>query len=231
MKKQIQFLAATALIVPVVSFGTVFAVDATTSTTSTNGTSTGTTTSTTNTTTSTTTLSAQEKQDLEKRLQNRTAQMKTKLTAVQQQRIAAKCKNAQLVLGNVGKKVDTIQADRTKAYGGIVAHLSTLIDKLKALGTDTTTLQSQLDSLKAKVATYDADFAVYKQAVSDLSVMACTQDPTSFQASLDAARATLATVRSDATAIHDFVKNTIRPTLDTLKKQLEQTTKTTSGSN
>lgn len=217
-------MAATGFAIPVLSIGTVFAVDSAATT------STGTAKTTTTTTDTNTTLSTQDKYVLDKRLQSRVADMKTKLTTAQQEKLKVKCKSAQGIITSVGNKAEKAQTARTQAYGAVVANLSTLSTKLKAAGIDTTTLQSEIDTLKSKINTYNTDVANYKQVVADLSTMNCVQDPTSFQASLDAARAALNTVRTDATATRDYIKNTVKPTLETLKKQLTAT-KTNGGSN
>ena len=55
-------------------------------------------------------------------------------------------------------------------------------EMLKAKGVDTTTLESQITELKAKITTYSTDLAAYKQSLTDLKAVDCKTDPDAFQA-------------------------------------------------
>lgn len=173
---------------------------------------------------------AEQKKELADRVNARVAELKTKLTTTQQARVTTRCTAAQGTIRSLSVKIDGAQSAREEKYGKLTTSFSTLSAKLKTQGLDTSTLEGQLKTLTTKIDTYKADLTTYKQAVTDLAALDCTKDPTAFQASLDAARKSLATVRSDAQAIHDYIKGTIKPTLLQLKQQLENTS-ATEGSN
>lgn len=195
-------------------------------------TATATATSTASATPKPTELTEAQKKELQARVQKRVVDQKTKLTTTQQTRIANKCVSAQGALSSAGQRMDVVRAKRTEVYGNITSKLNDLVTKLKAQNVNTTTLESQIKELNAKIDTYNTDLATYKQAVADLTALDCAKDPTAFQASLESARAALAKVRTDAAAISEYVKNTIKPTLVQIRKQLaENPASSAEGSN
>src|SRR4030095_195914 len=96
-------------------------------------------------------------------------------------------------------------------------------DKLEAKGVDTATYDAQVDELKTKIETFHTDLANYKQATDDLAEMDCASDPDAFKAALESARQLSKQVVEEGKAIKDFLNNTIKPTLQTIHKQLEST--------
>lgn len=221
MQRHRRLLVSAALLTPLFVVGTVAAIDA------------GTTTNTTTTPSSneTKTLSTEEKQALTQRVTQRKDAMKTKLAAAEQQKIQSKCKSAQGVIAPLANGLETAHSKREQAYGGVIARLAMLLNKLKAQNVDTTKLQSEIDALKAQYAQYQADMTTYKQAVTDLKSMDCASDPAGFKASLDSARAALAKVQTDAAGIKLYVKDTVKPTLQTLRNQLGGSATENTGSN
>lgn len=175
-------------------------------------------------------LTEAQKKELQTRIQKRIADQKVKLTAAQQNRLATKCVSAQGALSSAGQRMDTVKAKRTEVYNNIIAKLTGLTTKLKAQNVDTTALESHIKVLQTKIDTYNTDLAAYKQAVSDMTAMDCSKDPTAFQASLEAARTALAKVRTDAAAVSEYVKNTIKPTLVEIRQKLSSSTQTVEGS-
>lgn len=215
------------LMTPLLVFGAAFA-ETTASTTNTTNKTTAATSSEDTEKTAGTELTETEKQELRKRVQDRVSSLKIKLSAADQARIKAKCKAAQGVTTSLSKKADNLDTKRTEVYGAIIARLSTLEGKLQKQGVDITKLQSEIDVLKTKKTTFDTDFTAYKQAVADASGLDCTTDPTAFQASIQAARTAQEKVRTDSKDIRTYVTQTIKPTLEQIKKSL---TSTTNGGN
>jgi hypothetical protein len=209
MKITAKILMGAALAVPLLWVGTTLAEDNTTSTTNNN-----------TTTEQKPVLSESEKKDLASRLQKRKDELKTKLNAVEQQRIKTKCTNSQGKLSSVAGKVNGIETSRTEVYGGLVARLSLLSSRLQNQGVDNTALQTTIDGLKAKIDVFNTDLATYKQAVTDLRAMDCVADPVAYKASLDAARAALVKLQEDAKAVRAYVTDTVKPTLAQIRKQL-----------
>jgi chromosome segregation ATPase len=171
--------------------------------------------------TATPSQSVDDSASLQKRLDNRKNELKVKLTAVEQQKIQLKCKASQGNISSLKGRINGIETSRTNVHRELVDRLTKLGDKVKAQNVDITELQKEIDALKSQISTFDTDLAAYKQAVSDLTAMDCAKDPTAFKASLLAARAAHDKVAIDAKNIRSYVNDTIKPTLQQLRKQLE----------
>lgn len=172
-------------------------------------------------------LSADELKQLQTRLEKRKAELKIKLTNAEKLSIQNKCKAAQGFVSSVKGRVKGIETSRTEVYGNILDHLTDLSAKLKNKGIDTKTLDGEITTLQDKIQTFNTDLATYKQAVSDLAAMDCKADADGFKASLQAARTALETVNKDSQAVRSYVKDTIKPSLKTIRGELE--TKTGEG--
>jgi hypothetical protein len=212
MKKRLILFVCSLFMLPVLSTGTVFAHDVTSSNSgNTTATETETETETEHGTTTTT---------LKERLEKRKTEFKVNLQAAEKTRIELKCKSAQGVITSVNKRSDSAGTARINAYTKLDTKLSGLITKVEAAGVDTTALKSEQTTLQTKITTFKTDLASYKQAVKDLADMDCKADPTAFKASLDSARDLREKLRTDVVDIRDYVKNTIKPTLQTVRKAL-----------
>ncbi len=172
---------------------------------------------------------AEDKAALLKRLEERKAALKTKLTNAEQLRLKSKCKASQGNLSSLKGRINGIETSRTNVYRELVERLTKLSGKLKEKGADTSQLDSQISELKTKIDSFNSDLASYKEAVSDLAAMDCVQDPTAFKASLDTARTARQKVSDDAAAIKAYVKDTIKPTLQQLRASLEKTEDSSEG--
>lgn len=167
-------------------------------------------------------LTATQKAELKSRLDKRKADAKLRLTTVQEKRLQARCKNAQGLVMSVSGKSNGLETSRAKIHSNLLERLTKLEAKLTENEVNTDTLKAQTVELQAKITTFNTDFSAYKQAVSDLaSIEDCTTDPTAFKASLDASRAALQKVRDDAAAIRNYVKDVIKPTLATIRAELD----------
>ncbi|HSX27616.1 MAG TPA: hypothetical protein VLG25_02440 [Patescibacteria group bacterium] len=201
MKRKTRFILSLAVILPMLTVGVAWADEGT----------------------NTTTSSDQEtgKTTMSERIESHKTAFKTRLSTLQQANIKAKCKNAQGIVKSTSVRIKGVETSRKQVYTNLVNRLTKMSTQLKDQGLDTTTLDSQIDELKTKIATFETDMSSYQQAISDLQEMNCMADPTGFKASLEAARTARAQVLSDSVAIKDYVKNTIKPTLEDLHKQLE----------
>ncbi len=158
------------------------------------------------------------------RLKARVAELKIKLTLAEQTKIKAKCVAAQANVKTLESRVDAGLPTRGKAYAELLDHLDKLIVKLKAANVDTAELEKERAALKGKIDTFSSDLAKYKLALDDLKVLGCVADPSAFKATLEAARTSRATVASDAAAIRSYVNDTVKPTLKTLKAEVDKST-------
>ena len=181
--------------------------------------------STTDTTTTTTTAD-DDKVDtdpvkVKSRLEGLKTSLKIKLTTAEQANLKAKCKAAQTIAAKLNDRFGTSVTTRTKAYDNLSKHLTDIIAKLKDKGVDVTKLQQESTELQAKIATYKTDLASYKQALSDVKTIDCVADPAAFKAALQTARTAHDKLVADAIAVKAYVKDTIKPTLEEIRKSLE----------
>jgi hypothetical protein len=209
MKTVVRLFFASLLATPLMGVGIVAAQEA------------GTTTENTTTTTTQTETSVNDKTALQERLTKRKAELKTKLTALQQKRLQERCKSSQGKLSSISGRIKGLETSRGEVYTNLVNRLTKLSDRLNTQGVDVTELNTEITNLKALIETFNTDLAAYKQAVSDLAAMDCASDATAFKASLDAARTAREKTAADAAAIKAYVQETIKPTLVTLKKSVE----------
>lgn len=162
----------------------------------------------------------QEKQRAE-RITKHKAEIKTKLTTVQQKRVQSRCKNAQTQLKVVTDKAIKTQANRDKIHTDLITKLTNLEVKLAASGVDTAEFKAQIADLQTKIDTFKSDSATYIQAAQDTASLDCQADPVGFKASLDASRASLKKLQADAVAIRTTFAQEIKPRLAAAKAKLE----------
>jgi hypothetical protein len=155
------------------------------------------------------------------RLTKAKTDLKIKLTDKDSLTIKTKCKPAQVLVRTVGDRVDEKVKDRATAYGELVDRLNGIVVKLKAKNVDTAELEKEITALKALLATFKTDLATYKTALADVKSVDCVTNPDQFKAALETARTANATVLKDAAAVKSYVKVTIKPTLEKIRKSLE----------
>lgn len=158
---------------------------------------------------------------LQQRLDKYKQAIKTRLTAAQKTRVQARCKASQGNVTSLKARITGLKQKRASSYENLLTRLNALNTKLKEEGLSTTAYESQLAELQTKVTAYQTDLAKYEEAVNDLATMECTTDPDAFKASLETARTLRATVVQDGKAIHDYLKTTIKPTIQAFRAQLE----------
>ena len=168
-----------------------------------------------------------QKGDLQKRNIARKEALKIKLTAKEEQRLKLRCTSAQGKVRSMQGRIKGYDTSHTAVYGGLAERLTKLVDTLKAQDVDTTQLAAQVAVLTTKSNTFKSDLATYKDDISDLAEIDCKTDAVGFKAALEAARTKQAALRQQAVDIKTYVKETIRPTLQTIRKQLAQETTTT----
>jgi hypothetical protein len=168
----------------------------------------------------TTETTNQEKQRTE-RVAKRKAELKTKLTTLQQKRVQSRCKNAQTLLKVTIEKTAKVQTNRDKIHTDLLEKLTNLEAKLSASGVDTTEFKTQIADLKTKIETFQTDSAALLQAAQDTAALDCQADPAGFKASLEASRTALKKLQADAVAIRTTFAQEIKPRLAAAKAELD----------
>ena len=181
-----------------------------------------TTTQTTETETETEAVKAERTDRIKKEIETH----KVRLTTTEKKKIQTNCVGSQGKVSSIGGRLNGVETSRTEVHKNILNRLNNAVTALKAKGVDTTTLEADIATLSAKIDTFNTDLATYKQSVTDLKAMDCKANPEGFKAALLTARTNLEKVKADATAVHTYLKDTIRPLLTELKKQLESTEQT-----
>jgi hypothetical protein len=171
-----------------------------------------------------------QKTERETRIKKLKDVQKVKLAAAEKKKIQTNCQAAQGKVSSVSGRFKGIETSRGEVHKNVVNHLNELVVKLKAKGADTTQLEANIATLNTKIETFNTDLATYKQSVSDLKALDCKTDPEGFKAALTTARTNLEKVRADATDIHSYLKDTIKPLLKTIRTQIEEATESTQES-
>ena len=163
-------------------------------------------------------------EEIEQRLQERKNRRKPQLTFVLRSRIQSRCAPAQGILKSTESRVKKVRNNRNKVYENMVDVLTKLSANLKDNGVDTTDLDSKIDALKDKVEAFKTQLDTHVQAVSDIANMECATDPEGFWVTLEEARSSQKALIDSAGEIKKQFHETIKPTLQDLKKQLSGTT-------
>jgi hypothetical protein len=164
------------------------------------------------------------KTKLQERLAKRKELAKTRLTKAQETRLKARCKAAQGLIQSISANAKQANTSRTEVYTKIVDRMTKLSDALEKQGADTTDLDVKITELEKLVSAFETSMADLRQSAVDLSSMDCTTDPSGFKASLEALRAARETVAKDSANIRNYVKDSLKPALETIKTSLSGST-------
>lgn len=170
-----------------------------------------------------------EKTERDARVKKMRETLKLTLGAAEKKKIQANCKAAQGKVASVSGRINGIQTSRVQVHQNLVNSLVSLVEKLQAKGADVTELTASLQTLVTKMETFDADLATYEQSVGDLEALDCVASPEDFKAALQTSRTNLEKVRAGAKDIHTYLKDTVKPLLQTIRTQLTSTTTTQEG--
>lgn len=163
----------------------------------------------------------------EERVKAYKEKLQSKLTAVKEKRIVARCKAAQEKVTALRTRMQTAISNRKQAYASIGERLDTAIEKLKKASIDTTALEAAREDIKADLTTLDENLNAYDTVLADLEEMDCVADPATFQAALESARETQKSLREQAQKFRLYASNELKTILEEMKTKLAQKTETT----
>lgn len=158
------------------------------------------------------------------RIQERKEELKTKLTVAKEERIQARCESAQGKLSSLSGRITGLETSRTQVYANLMNRLSNVQDRLQAQGVDTTELDANIQELQKKIDAFNTSLQEYKTIVGDVTVGECADDAEGFQASIDAARTALKGLREESVKIREYLKGTVKQTLQTIREQVQART-------
>lgn len=161
-----------------------------------------------------------DKQSREDRLAKIKEKMAAKLEKAEEAKIKSKCKSSQGKLTSVQSKVTKIRTQRKNAYREVGEKIDRLVERLKAAGIDTSSLEAARADVKNKVDEFNQLVLDYEQTLTDLSSMDCVSDPQAFKAALESARDGRKALAEKGEELKKYVKETLKPIIDELKTQL-----------
>lgn len=120
--------------------------------------------------------------------------------------------------------------DNIQHFNKAVSTLGTLSSKLKEKGISTTNLDSEITVLKQKIQKYNDDVTVLANYLMTVKKDVCTNTTTltlpplktSNETKSAKARQLMGVLKSDMDDIKNYFKNTIKPTLESLKKSIQE---------
>lgn len=166
------------------------------------------------------TAQANDQTTLEGRIQARKESLKITLDAAKANRIKNSCKAAQGKLQASSKRIQGIRTSRSEVYNNLTARLNNAKDKLAESNIDTAKLDSAMTELADTIVSYKTIMTSYQSAIDDASVLDCQTDPEAFWLSISQARESITEIKDTHQQIKDHLKNSIKPELVELRKQL-----------
>lgn len=174
---------------------------------------------------------AEFKKNLEERINARKTELKTNLNTAKQAKIKTKCQASQSLINKLSEKASAAKSSRDEIYNNMTKNATKLSDRLKESGQDTTKLDANIAELNTLIDKFKLDLKDMRQAAQDLTDMDCKTDPSGFYTSLEGLRAKRELVAQDSAAIKDYIKNTLKPTLQEIKNSIGQTNQESQGAN
>ncbi len=140
-----------------------------------------------------------------------------------------RCQIITLRLDQTLKNYQTRKDIHVMEYKRLYDRLVALSSTLAAKGDDTTQLQVDLTTLNGMIIKLTTDYQAFINDLTSSKTQACTLTLDQVKTNLAAARAKLQDFRAQSKAIHDFIKNTVRKDLLTIRASIKPTPKPTSA--
>jgi DNA repair exonuclease SbcCD ATPase subunit len=160
-------------------------------------------------------------ESLKQRITNYKRNLQYEVRRNQEDKMKLRCEGVITYIETLNPRLVALQKSRNKAYSSISNQLEELYKRLEAQAFETSKLKTNLDELNAKLATFSADMKSYRQASADMIQINCRKEPIAFIAALETARTkhdALVVLVSD---IREYIANTIKPTLQQVRTQIE----------
>lgn len=160
-------------------------------------------------------------ESLKQRITNYKRNLQYEVRRNQEDKMKLRCEGVITYIETLNPRLVALQKSRNKAYSSISNQLEELYKRLEAQAFETSKLKTNLDELNAKLATFRADMKGYRQASADMIQINCRKEPIAFIAALETAR-----TKHDALVvlvgdIREYIANTIKPTLQQVRTQIE----------
>jgi hypothetical protein len=166
---------------------------------------------------------------LDQRVAQRKAERGTALSDTDSKRLVGNCLSGQGKLRSIQNNEVSMLEKHTKVYGSVDAKLWIAIGQLKLANQDTFQLQKQHDAFVDKTTGFQTIAGNYKQALDDSLLINCQADPNGFKALVDTVRIYHDQLRAQSADSHDYVVNTVKPSLTTFIANLQPKAATQDG--
>ena len=170
--------------------------------------------------TETNTVDSDRRQKVQDKVNEYKENFREFISEAEKTRIAGVCRAAQTKVSTVQTRVNEAITNRQSAYADIDSRLNTLIQKLSLTAVDTAALETNLRELNSRTSEVIASLDVYSEAVGVLADMDCESDPEAFKATLEQARSYRQTVANNSKSVRDFVTDSLKPLLESIKAEL-----------
>jgi hypothetical protein len=155
-----------------------------------------------------------QKTEITARITERKNTLKLQLSTAQNQKIVAKCVDAQKLIKSVTAEDNNNATKRKTVYTNISSRLALVVDGLNKQSVDVTQLKTLQLQFNNAANQYLVDTATYKTTMSDLSEMDCSADPAGFMATITSARQLRVKLANEAGQVAS-IKNSIIQALAT----------------
>lgn len=165
---------------------------------------------------------AEYKANLEARIEAKKQAQQNRAGVAKDNIVKAKCKSGQGLINKVSEKASSAKTSRDDIYNNMTKNAVKLSDRLKQSGQDTTKLDANIAELNVLIDKFKMDLKDMRQLALDITEMDCESDPAGFSALLDELRTNREIVAQDSAAIRNYIKETLKPTLQEIRNTIGQ---------
>jgi hypothetical protein len=138
-----------------------------------------------------------------------------------QERIQKRCENVNNLIDNRIKMLEKTHRLRQDQYQDFVTRIEDLISRVKTKGADTSQLETDLETLKTKVANVETEYTALLALVAETKNKDCGNTEGEFKNGLVKSREQLQNVVSASLDVRDYLHTVIKPDLNALRDSLK----------
>lgn len=151
--------------------------------------------------------------EIEKRVSDRKSKAKLQLSEAQKQIIKTRCVGAQTKLSELSANAEKHAAQSDDRTNKIVEKIDAILEKLKASGYNTETLENAKSLVDEKNKLLQQSYQSYISALSDAAKNDCKVDSEGFKASLEEAKTQFKELRTARADLRNTLREQLRPAL------------------
>lgn len=167
-----------------------------------------------------TTVNDTAKNEHEARKERIREQLEERKSELQEKR-ADRCEIIAAHLEAKNKKAELIKEHRMTRYNRLIKRLEAFSDRLKVNDYDSTQMDGNIDELKELVEDFEESLGTYVDHLANAAQKSC-MDKEARNEYLATARSNLADLREKSKTIHEYLKNDVKETFETIRLQLKE---------